>query len=171
MIPVSLAPWKKSYDKPKQCIKKQRHHFANKGPCSKSYGFLSSHVRMWELNQKEGWALKNWCFLIVVLEKTLDSKKIKPVNPKGNQSWIFIGRADAKADAPVHWPADAKSQLIGKDLDTVKDWRQEEKRVTEDEVIGWHHWLSEHEFEPMLGDREKEPWRATLQGSQRVAHD
>ena len=94
-----LASWKKSYDKPTQCIKKQRHYFANKGPHSQSYGFSSSHVWIWELDHKEGWMLKNWCFWTVVLEKTLESslncKEIKPVNPKGNQSWILIGRTDA----------------------------------------------------------------------------
>ena len=97
-----LAPWKKSYDKPRQHIKKQRHYFANKGPSSQSYGFSSSHVWIWELDHKESWLLKNWCFRIVVLEKTLESpldrKEIKPVNPKGDQSWIFIGRTDAEAD-------------------------------------------------------------------------
>ena len=101
-----LAPWKESYDKPRQHIKKQRHHFANKGPYSQSYGFSSSHVQIWELYHKEGWAMKNWCFQIVVLEKTLESslvsKEIKPVNPKGNQPWKFIGRIDA--EAPILWP-------------------------------------------------------------------
>ena len=114
-----LAPWIKNYDKPRQCIKKQRHHFANKGPYSQRYGFSGSHVPMWQLNHKEGWALKNWCFSIVVLEKTLesplDSKEIKPVNPKGNQYWILIGSTDAEVEAPILWPPDAKSQFIGKD--------------------------------------------------------
>ena len=99
-----LASWKKIYDKPRQCIKKQRHHFANKGPSSQSYGFSSSHIWMWELDHKEGRVLKNWCFQTMVLEKTLetllDCKEIKPVNPKGNQSWIFIGRTDAEAETP-----------------------------------------------------------------------
>ena len=122
-----LAPWKKSYDKPRQHNKQQKHHFADKGPSSQSYGFSSSHIWMWELDHKEEWMLKNWCFWIVVLEKTLksssDSKEIKPVNPKGNQSWIFIGRTDAEAEAPILWPPDTKSQLIGKDPDAGKDWR------------------------------------------------
>jgi len=100
-----LAPWKESYDKPRQHIKKQRHHFADKGPSSQSYGFSSSHVQMWELDHREGWAPKNWCFQIVVLEKTLeipsDCKEIKPVNPQGNQPWIFIGRTDNVAETPV----------------------------------------------------------------------
>ena len=145
-----LAPWKKSYDQPRQNIKKQRCQFADKGPYCQSYGFSSSQVQMWGLDHKEGWALKNWCFQMVVLEKTLerplDCKEIKPVNPKGNQSWIFIGRTDAEAEAPILWPPDVKSQLIGKDPDAEKDWRQEEKWAAEDEMIGWHHWLNEHEF-------------------------
>ena len=135
-----LAPWKQSYDKPRQNIKKQRYHFANKGPYSQSYDFSSSQVQMWELDHKEGWTLKNWCFWTVVLEKTfespLDSKKIKPVNPKGTQHWTFIGRADAEAEAPILWPPDMNSQLIGKDPDAAKDWGQEEKRATGDEMVG-----------------------------------
>ena len=111
------APWKKSYDQPRQHIKKQRHYFANKGLYSQSYGFSSSHVWMWELDHKEGWVPKNWYLQTVVLEKTLESpsvcKEIKPVNIKGNQPWIFIGRTDA--EAPILWPPDAKSWLIGKD--------------------------------------------------------
>ena len=120
--------------------------------------FSSSHVWMWELDDKEGWAPKNWCFQTMVLKKTLasplDNKKIKPVNPKGNQPWIFIGRTDAKAEAPVLGPSDAKSQLIWKDPDPGKDWRQEEKGTTEDEMVGWHHWLDGREFELILGDSE-----------------
>ena len=119
--------------------KKQRYHFANKGLYSQSYGFSSSHVQMWELDHKEGWALKNWCFLIVVLEKTTESplysKEIKPVHPKGNQPWIFIGRTDAEAEAPILWPPDVKSWLFGKVLDFGKDWGQEEKGAAEDEVV------------------------------------
>ena len=131
---LKLAPWKKSYDKPRQHIKKQRCYFANKGPSSQSYGFSSSHVWTWELDYEEIWALKNWCFWTVVLEKTLESpldcKEIKPVNPKGNQSWLFIGRIDAKAETPIFWPPDAKNWVIGKDPDVRKNWKQEEK-VTE----------------------------------------
>ena len=119
-----LPPWKKSYDQPRQHIKKQSHHFANKCPYSQSYGFSSSHVWMWELDHKESWVPKNWCFWIV-LEETLESPfnctEIKPVNPKGNQSWIFIGKDDAEAEAPTLWPPDAKSQLTGKDPDAGKD--------------------------------------------------
>ena len=125
---------------------------------SQSYDFSSSHLWMRGLDHKEGWAPKNWWFWIVVLEKTLasplDSKKIKPVNPKGNQSWIFIGRTDAQAQAPILWPPDAKSQLTGKDPDARKDWRQKEKGATGDETVGWHHRLNVHEFEQTLGDGE-----------------
>jgi len=129
----------------------QRHYFAFNGPSSQSYGFPSSHVWMCELDYKERWAPKNWCFWTVVLEKTLESplncKDIKPVHPLGNQSWIFIGRTDAEAKTPILWPPDAKKWLIGKDPDAGKDWRQEEKGMTEDEMVGWHHWLDGHEFE------------------------
>ena len=124
LILKMLASWRKSYDKPRQHIKKQRHYLADKDPNSQIYGFSSSHVWMWELNYKECWALKNWCFWTVVLEKTLESpldyKEIQPVHPKGNQSWIFIGRTDAEAEAPILWPPDAKGQFIGKDLDVGK---------------------------------------------------
>ena len=148
---MTLAPWKESYEKPRQHIKKQkqRHHFADKRSYSQSYGFSRSHVQMWELDYKEGWAPKNWCLRIVVLEKTLESPldcKIKLVNPEGNQPWIFTGRADAEAEAPILWPPDAKSQLTGKDPDAGKDWGKDENGVTEDEVVGWHHWLNGHEF-------------------------
>ena len=106
---------------------------------SQSYDFYSSHIQMWELDRKEIWALKNWCFWTVILEKTLESpldcKEIKPVHPKGNQAWIFIGRTDAEAEAPILWPPEAKSWLIGKDPDSGKDWRQKEKRTTENEMV------------------------------------
>ena len=109
------------------------------------------HVWMWELDCEESWAPKNQCFWTVVLKKTLesplDSKEIQPVNPKGNQSWIFIGRTDAEAETPILWPPDAKNWLIWKDPDAGKDWRHEEKGMTEDEIAGWHHWLNRHEFE------------------------
>ena len=153
-----LAPRKKSYEKPRQHIKKQSHHFANKGPCSQSYGFSSSSVWMWELDHKECWAPKNWCFWTVMLEKTLESpldcKEIKPVNPKRNQSWIFIGRTDVEAEAPILWPRDVKNWLLGEDSNAGKDWRQKEKGTTEDEMVGWHHRLHGHEFEqaPGVGD-------------------
>ena len=129
----TLTPWKKSYDQPRQHIKKQRHCFANKGPSSQSYGFSSSHVWMWELDSKESWALKNWCFWTVVLEKTLESpldcKEIEPVHPKGNHSWIFIGRTDIEAETPIIWPPHVKNWLTWKDPVAGKDWRQEEKRM------------------------------------------
>jgi len=146
-----LAPWRKSYDQPRQHIKKQRHYFANKDPSSQSYGFSSSHVWMWELDYKESWVLKSWSFWIVVLEKTLESpldcKEIQPVHPKGNQSWIYIGRTDAEAETPVLWPPNVKNWLIGKDPDAGNDRRREEKGMTEDEMVGWHHWLNGHELE------------------------
>ena len=147
-----LSPWKKSYDQPQQHIKKQRHYLANKGSSSQGCGFSSSHIWMWELHHKESWALKDWCFWIVVLEKTfespLDCKEIHPVNPKGSQSWIFIGRTDGETETPILWPPDAKNWLLGKDPDVEKDWRQDAKGMTEDEmVVGWHHQLNGHEFE------------------------
>ena len=151
----TFAPWKKSYDQPRQHIKKQRHYFANKGPSSQGYGFSSSHVWIWELDYKESWALKNWCSWTVMLEKTLESpldcKEIQAVHPKENQSWIFIGKTDAKAETPILWPPDAKNWPIGKDPDAGQDWRPEEKGMTEDEMVGWHHWLYRHEFEQILG--------------------
>ena len=115
----------------------------------------SSHVGMWELDYKESWVPKNWCFWTMVLENSLESpldcKEIQPINPKGNQSWIFIGRTDAEAEIPIFWPPDVKNWFIGKDSDAGKNWRQEEKGMTEDEMAGWHHWLSGHEFEQPLG--------------------
>ena len=113
--------------------------------------FSTSHVWMWDLDYKESWAPKNWYFWTAVLEKTpespLDCKEIQPVNPKGNQYWICIGRTDAEAETPIFWPLDGKNWLTGKDLDAGKDWRREEKGMTEDEVVGWHHWRNGHEFE------------------------
>ena len=124
-----------------KCVKNQRYHFTNKGPSSQSYSFSSSHVWMWDLDCKERWVQKNWCFWTVVLEKTLESpldcKEIQPVHPKGNQSWIFIGRTDAEAETPILWPSDAKNWLIWKDSDAGKDWRQEEKGMT-----GWDGWMA-----------------------------
>ena len=138
----TLAPWKESYEKPRQHIKKQRHYFANKGLSRQDYGFSIGHVWMWELEYKESWALKNWCFRTVVLEKTLESpldcKEIQPVHSE-DQPWDFFGRNDAKAETPILWPPHAKSWLIGKDFDAGRDWGQEEKGMTEDEMAGWHH--------------------------------
>ena len=162
----------KSYDKPRQHIKKQRPYFAHKGPYSQGYGFSSSHLWMWELDRKEGWMLKNWCFWTVMLEKTLESpldcKEIQPVHPKGNQSWIFIGRTDAKAETPILWLPDAKSRLVRKDPDTGRDWAQEENGEIEDEMVGWHQGFKGHESD-MVKDRK--PGMLLSLGSQRVRHD
>ena len=140
----------KSYDQPKQNIKKQRHYFTNKGLSSQSYGFSTRHVWIWGLDYKKSWAPKNWCFWTMVLEKTfespLDCREIKPVNPKGNHSWIFIERTDTEAEAPILWLPNAKYWLIWKDPDAGKDWGQEEKGTTEDKMVGWHHQLNGHEF-------------------------
>ena len=129
--------------------------FINKDPSSQRYVFSSSHVWMWELDYKEGWARKNWCFWTVMLENTLESpldcKEIQPVHPKGNESWIFIGRTDVEAEIPIFWPPDVKNLLIGKDPDVGKHWRWEEKGMTEDEMVRWHHWLNGHEFDQALG--------------------
>ena len=154
----TIVSWKECFDKPRQNIKKQRYYFADKGPSSQSYGFSSSHVWTWELEHKEGWAPKNWCFWAVVLEKTLDCpldcKEIQPVNPKGNQSKISTGGIDAEAKAPILWPPDAKSWLIWKDPDAGKGRRQEEKVMADDEMVGWHHQLNGREFEQTPGDSE-----------------
>jgi len=152
MVAMKLkdTPWKKSYDQPRQHIEKQRYYFANKGPSSQGYGFSSGHIWMLELDCEESWAPKNWCFWTVALEKTLESpsdcKEILSVHPKGNRSWVFIGRTNVEAKTPIFWPPDVKSWLIWKDPDVGKDWRQEEKGMTEHEVVGWHHRLNGHEF-------------------------
>ena len=144
------TPWKKIYDKPGQCIKKQGHYFANKGPSRQSYGFYSSHVWRWELDYKEGRVLKNRCFWTVVLEKTLESpldcKEIHPVHPEGDQSWVIIGRTDAETVALMLWTPDVKSWLTLIHPDVGKDWRQEEKVTPEDTMVGWLHWLNDHEL-------------------------
>ena len=135
------TPRKESYNQVRQHIKKQRHYFANKGLSSQGYGFSSRHVWMWELDYKESWALKNWYFWIVVLEKTLwESHGLQgdptKVHPK-DQSWVFIGRTDVEAETPILWSPDVKSWLIGKDPDAEKGWGQ--KGTTEDGMVGWHH--------------------------------
>ena len=153
-----LAPWKKSYDQPRQHVKKQRHYFVNKGPSSQGYGLSSGHAWMWELDYKESWVLKNWCFWTMVLEKTLESpldcKEIQPVHLKGDQSWVFIGRDDVEAETPILWILwlpDVESWLIWKDPDAEKDWGPEEKGITEDEMVGSHHQLNGYGFGWTLG--------------------
>ena len=154
-IKKTLTTWKESYDRPRQHIKKQRHYFAKKGLSNQGYSFSSGHVRMWELDYKESWARKYWCFWTVVLEKILESpldcKEIQLVHPKGDQSWVFIGRTDAEAETPVLWPPDAKSWLIWKDPNAGKDWGQEDKGTMENEMVGWHHQFSGHGFGWTLG--------------------
>ena len=151
-----LAPWKKSYDK-LSVLKNRNITLPAVVPIFKAMVSLVIMYRWVRLGHKEGWELKNWCFWTVVLEKTvespLDCKEIKPVHPK-DQSWIFIGRTDAEVEAPILWPPDAKSWITGKDPDAGKDWRQEERGMTEDEMVGWHHQLNRREFEQTLGDGE-----------------
>ena len=142
----------------------------NTAPCSQSCGFSSGHEWMWQLDHNEGWVLKHWCFWTVVLEEILESpldyKEIKPVNRKGNQSWIFIGRTDAEAEAPIIWPPDVKSWLIRKDPDAPENWRQEEKGMTEDKMVGWHHTksmdMSLSKLQEIVKDRET--WHAAVHG-------
>ena len=135
-------------------------YIIDKGPSNQSYGFSSSHIWMWQRDHKESWAPKNWWLWAVVLEKTLDSplhcKEIKRVSPKGNQSWIFIGRTDAEVAGPIFWPPDEKNCLIWKDPDAEKDWRWEEKGMAEDEMVGWPYQLDGCEFEQAqgVGDRQ-----------------
>ena len=164
-----LASWKKSYDQPRQDIKKQRHYFTLKSPYSQSYGFSCSRVWMWELDYKESWVPKNGCFWTVVLEETfeslLDFKEIKPVNPKGNQSWIFIGSTDAEAEAPIFWPPDSKNWLSGEDPDVGKDWRQEEEGTTDHEMVGRHHWHEGHDLSKVWEFvMERKGWHAAIHG-------
>ena len=166
-----------SYDQPRQHIKKQRHYFANKGPSSQSYRFSSSHVWMWELDLKESWAPKNWCFWTVVLEKALESpldcKEIKPVNHKGNQSWIFIGRTDAETEAPILWPSDAKNWLIGK---RPCCWERL-KAGGEGDDRGWDSWMASLTQWTWVWTISRSWWWTRKPGvllsmeSQRVRHD
>ena len=155
-----LTPWKKSYDQSydQQHIKKQRHYFVNKGPSSQGYGFSSGLVWMWELDYKKKLNAEELMLLNCGVGedswKSLGLREIKPVHPKGNQSWIFIVRTIVEAETPILWPPDAKTWLIWKDLDAGKDCGQEEKGTTEDEMVGWHHWLNGHGFgwTPGVGD-------------------
>ena len=154
--PKSCSLEKKSTTNLESILKSR--DFANKALSSQSYGFSSSYVWIWELDYKESWVPKNWCFWTVVLEKTLESpldcKESQTVHPKGDQSWVFIGRTDVEAETPIFWPPHVKGWLIGKDSDAGRDWGQEEKGMTEDEMVGWHHWLNGHEFgwTPRVGD-------------------
>ena len=152
------APWKESDDQPRQHIKKQRHYFAKKGLSNQSYGFSSSLIGMWELDHKKRLSAEELILLNVVLEESLDSPlhcmEIKAVNPKGNQPWIFIGRTNVEAEAPIRWLPDVKNLFIRKDPDAGKDWMQEEKGTIENEMVGWHHQLSGHDFQQALGDGE-----------------
>ena len=147
---MTLAPWKKSYDQPRQHIKKQRHHFAYKSPSSQSYSFSSSHVWMWELDQKKAEHRRTDAFELWRCRRLLKvhwtTRRSNQSILRENQSWIFIERTDAGAETPILWPPDVKSWLIWKDPDVGKDWRQEEKGMTEDEMVRWHHQLNEHEF-------------------------
>ena len=172
-----MLPWKKSYDKPRWHIKMQRYTLLTKVSLVKAMVFPVV-MYMWDSDHKEVWELKNWCFRNVVLEKTLESsldcKEIKLVNRKGNQPWIwiFIGRTDAEAEIPIVWPPDANSWFFGKDPNAGKDWRQEEKRTTEDEMVGWHHRLCGREFEQNLGNgRTGKPGVLWSMGSERVRQD
>ena len=172
-----LTPWKESYDQPRQHTKKQRHYFANKGPSSQGYGFSSGHVCMWELDYKKGWAQKNWCFWTVVLEKTLERplacKEIQPVHPKWDQSWVFIGRTDVEAEAPIFVEPDVKSWLV---LKTLMLGKTEGRRRRGPHRLRWLDGIP-NSVDMGLGDGSRNWWWTRKPGmlrfmrSQRVGHD
>ena len=172
-----LTSWEKSYDQPRQHIKEQRYYFATKVHLVKAMVFPVIMYGLWELDCEESWAPKNWCFWTVVLEKIfespLDCEEIQPVSPKGDQSWLFIARTDAEAETPILWPPDAKNWLIWKDPNSGKDWRQEEKGTTEEEMVGWHYQLNGHEFWVNSGSCwwAGRPGMLQPTGLQRVGHD
>ena len=155
-----ITSWQESNDKPRQCVEKQRHYSADKSLYSQGYDLLSGHIWLCELDHKEGRPPKNWCLQTVVLEKTpdspLDSKEIKPINLKGDQPWIFTGKTDAEAEASVFWLSDTICWLIEKFPDAGKDWEQKEKRVSENEMAGQHHWCNEHELGQTPRDGERQ---------------
>ena len=154
----TFVSWQEIYDKPRQCAEKQRHYSADKRPYSQSYGLPSGRVRLWKLNRKERGVPKNWCLRTLVLEKILESpldcKEIKPVNLKGNQPWMLVGKTNAEAETPIFSSSDANSCLIGKVPDAGKDWGQKEKRASEDDMAGWHHRCDGHEFRKISADGE-----------------
>ena len=151
----TITAWKKVITNLDSLLKSRNITLPTKVQLSQSYGFSSSHVWMWELDCEQSWTPKNWCFWTVVLKETLESpldcKELQPVNPKGNQSWIFIGRTDGKAETPIFCPPDVKNWLIWKDPDAGKAWRREEKGTTKNQMVGWHHQLNGHEFESTPG--------------------
>ena len=168
------CPWEeKSCDKPRHNIKMKKHGFAKEGPYSQSYVFFSVVMygcESWAIKKAECWRIDAFAVSEKTLESPLGSKEIKPVNLKGNLSWIFIGRIYPEAESPIIWPPDGKKNwFIRKDPDSRKDWRQEEKRITEDEMVDWHHWLDGHEFGQLVMDRRPGVLQST--GLQRVRHD
>ena len=170
-----LTPWKESYDQPRHHIKKQRHYFANKGLSGQGYGFSSGHLWMWELDCEESWTPK----ILMLLNcgvgedswESLGLQEIQPVHPKGDQSWVSIGRTDAEAETPVLWPPHEKSWLIWEDPDAGRDWGEEEKGMTENEMAGWHHRLDRHEFKLWSWWWTGRPGVLQYMGSQRVGHN